>query len=170
MTVRAVIPGDASALVSIYNHYVRETIVTFEEAPVSAETFSRRIGDVLACALPWIVALEEQTAVGYAYATPWKPRSGYRFSVEITVYVAHGYARLGIGSALYSHLFQLLEASGVHAVIGGIALPNDASVALHEKFGMRKVAHFEQVGFKFGRWIDVGYWERVFLPPGSGVC
>jgi L-amino acid N-acyltransferase YncA len=162
MKIRAARPSDAPTLASIYNHYVRETIVTFEEAPVSPETFSHRIEDVLACGLPWIVAFDEETAVGYAYATPWKPRSGYRFSVEVTVYVAQGNAGRGIGSALYGELFPLLEARSVHAAMGGIALPNDASIALHEKFGMRKVAHFEQVGFKFGRWIDVGYWERIF--------
>ena len=168
MNIRAATPSDALALAAIYNHYVRETIVTFEEEPVSPETFSRRIADVLASALPWLVALDDEAALGYAYATPWKPRSGYRFSVEVTVYVADGYAGRGIGSALYGELFPLLEARGVHAAMGGIALPNDASIALHERFGMRKVAHFEQVGFKFGRWIDVGYWERIFS--ATGVC
>jgi L-amino acid N-acyltransferase YncA len=162
MRIRTATPRDAEALASIYNHYVRETIVTFEEEPVSPETFSHRIEDVLASSLPWLVAIEAESAVGYAYATPWKPRSGYRFSVEVTVYVAHGCAGRGIGSALYGELFSALEARGAHAAIGGIALPNDASIALHEKFGMRKVAHFVEVGFKFGRWIDVGYWERVF--------
>ena len=162
MTIRSATPRDAEALASIYNHYVRETIVTFEEEPVSPETFSRRIEDVLASSFPWLVASEEARVVGYAYATPWKPRSGYRFSVEVTVYVADGHAGRGIGSALYGELFSVLEQRGVHAAIGGIALPNGASIALHEKLGMRKVAHFEQVGFKFGRWIDVGYWERVF--------
>jgi L-amino acid N-acyltransferase YncA len=162
ITIRTATPRDAKVLATIYNHYVRETIVTFEEEPVSAETFSRRIEDVLASSFPWLVAIEEESPVGYAYATPWKPRRGYRFSVEVTVYVAHGCAGRGIGSALYGDLFSMLEAGGVHAAIGGIALPNDASIALHEKFGMRKVAHFEEVGFKFGRWIDVGYWERVF--------
>jgi L-amino acid N-acyltransferase YncA len=162
LTTRAATPRDAGPLASIYNHYVRETIVTFEEEPVSPEAFSRRIEDVLASSHPWLVAVEEERAVGYAYATPWKSRSGYRFSAEVTVYVADGHSGRGIGSALYSELFSVLEARGIHAVIGGIALPNEASIALHEKFGMRKVAHFEQVGFKFGRWIDVGYWERVF--------
>ena len=97
---------------------------------------------------------------GYAYATKWKARSAYRFAVETTVYLADGLARQGLGSRLYEELFGLLKERQIHAAIGGIALPNDASVALHEKFGMRKVAHFEQVGFKFGKWVDVGYWER----------
>ena len=85
----------------------------------------------------------------------------YRFSVEVTVYVAPGHAGRGIGSTLYGELFPMLKTLGIRAVIGGIALPNEASVALHEKFGMRKVAHFGEVGFKFDRWIDVGYWQRT---------
>jgi L-amino acid N-acyltransferase YncA len=85
-----------------------------------------------------------------------------RFSAEVTVYVEPGHARRGIGSKLYTRLFPILQTRGIHAVIGGIALPNEASVALHEKFGMRKVAHFTEVGFKFDRWIDVGYWQRTF--------
>jgi len=81
--------------------------------------------------------------------------------VEITVYVAPGNVGHGIGSMLYRHLFSILQTLGIHAVIGGIALPNEPSVALHEKFGLEKVAHFQQVGFKFNKWVDVGYWERL---------
>ena len=160
--IRGVTSADAEAIASIYNHYVRETIVTFEEKSVSPVAIERRIEDVLATSLPWIVATDGSAVVGYAYATPWKPRSGYRFSVEVTVYLAPGHGGRGVGSALYGELFPMLEGRGVHAAMGGIALPNDASVRLHEKFGMRKVAHFEQVGFKFGQWIDVGYWQCIF--------
>jgi phosphinothricin acetyltransferase len=168
MTIRAATPEDASALAAIYNHYVRETIVTFEEEPVPADAFARRIEDVLSASFPWLVAVEESELAGYAYATPWKPRSGYRFSAEVTVYLAPGMAGRGLGSALYGELFSILEKGSVHAAMGGIALPNDASVALHEKVGMRKVAHFKEAGYKFGRWIDVGYWQRIF--GATGVC
>jgi phosphinothricin acetyltransferase len=116
---------------------------------------------VRAASLPWLVAEMAGRTVGYALARPWKERSGYRFSVEVAVYVVPELAGRGVGTLLYSRLFEELAGRGVHAVIGGIALPNEASVALHEKFGMRKVAHFEQVGYKFGRWIDVGYWQRT---------
>ena len=159
--VRAAEPRDAGEVAGIYNHYVSETVVTFEEEQVSAAEFVRRIEEVRAASLPWVVAEAEGRVVGYACARPWKERSGYRFSVEVAVYVAPELAGRGIGTDLYSRLFEDLRARKVHAVIGGIALPNEASVALHEKFGMRKVAHFEQVGFKFGRWIDVGYWQRT---------
>ena len=119
----------------------------------------RRMDDVFASSLPWLAAEMDGRVVGYAYATKWKARSAYRYSVETTVYLEDGLAKRGVGTELYAELFRLLKERGLHAVIGGIALPNDASVALHEKFGMRKVAHFEQVGFKFGQWVDVGYWQ-----------
>ncbi|HEU4521105.1 MAG TPA: arsinothricin resistance N-acetyltransferase ArsN1 family B [Thermoanaerobaculia bacterium] len=163
--LRAATLSDAPAIAAIYNHYIRETIVTFEEKPVSGADFKRRIDEVFAASFPWLVAADGAGIAGYAYATPWKPRSGYRYSAEVTVYLAPDRGRRGVGTLLYSELFRLLEERGTHAVMGGIALPNQASIALHEKFGMRKVAHFEAVGFKFGRWIDVGYWQRIL--PGK---
>jgi phosphinothricin acetyltransferase len=164
-SIRAAAPSDAAAIATIYNHYVTDTIVTFEEEPVTADEIARRIEEVRSASLPWLVAEEGGHVVGYAYATPWRSRIGYRFSAEITVYLAPARAGHGIGSKLYGELFPLLQARGIHAVMGGIALPNEASVALHEKFGLRKVAHFDEVGFKFQRWIDVGYWQRTLQPP-----
>jgi len=159
--IRAAASSDSSALAAIYNHYVAETVITFEEKPIHPDEMARRIEDVRSASLPWLVAEENGQVVGYAHASPWKTRSAYRFSVEITVYVAPGNVGHGIGSMLYSDLFSNLQTLGIHAVIGGIALPNEPSVALHEKFGLKKVAHFQQVGFKFNRWVDVGYWERI---------
>jgi L-amino acid N-acyltransferase YncA len=135
--------------------------VTFEEEPVAESEISRRMEEVRRARLPWLVAERSGAVVGYAYAAPWRPRRGYRFSAEVTVYVAPGEAGRGIGSLLYSDLFDELRKCGVHVALGGIALPNDASVALHEKFGFKKTAHLEEVGFKFDRWIDVGYWQRI---------
>jgi phosphinothricin acetyltransferase len=160
--IRDAAASDAEAIASVYNHYVAETVVTFEEEPVPAAEIARRVAEVRSAALPWLVADEDGLVVGYAYGRPWNPRSAYRFSAEITVYLAPGYVGRGIGSRLYEELFRILRARRIHAVLGGIALPNDASVALHEKFGLRKVAHFAEVGFKLGRWIDVGYWQRTF--------
>jgi len=109
--------------------------------------------------LPWLVAVEEGAVVGYAYATKWKERSAYRFSVEVSVYLSNQSHGRGLGAKLYETLFSTLKEGGIHAVMGGITLPNLASVALHEKMGMKKVAHFEKVGFKFDQWHDVGYWQ-----------
>jgi phosphinothricin acetyltransferase len=158
--IRDATAADAPAIAAIYNHYIRETVVTFEEEPVSGAEIARRVEKVQSASLPWLVAEAGGRVVGYAYAGPWHVRSAYRFSVEITVYLAADQVGRGIGSKLYEALFSRLRARRIHAAIGGIALPNDASVALHEKFGLRKVAHFDEVGFKFDRWIDVGYWQR----------
>jgi len=159
--VRAAKLSDAAAVAAIYNHYVANSIVTFEEQPVPDAEMARRIEEVNAASFPWLVAAEGDDIRGYAYAAPWKRRAAYRHSAEITVYLADGRTGRGLGSKLYGQLLPMLTARGIHAVIGGIALPNPASIALHEKFGLRKVAHFEAVGFKRGRWIDVGYWQRL---------
>jgi L-amino acid N-acyltransferase YncA len=161
MMIRVCKAGDATAIAGIYNHYVRETVVTFEETPVSAAEMTQRIAEVGA-RFPWLVSEEGGAVVGWAYATAWKTRSAYRFSVETTVYLATSHQGRGIGAALYRALLDDLRARDVHSVVGGIALPNPASVALHEKLGFTKVAHFAEVGRKFDRWVDVGYWQ-LFL-------
>ncbi|MDP1569694.1 MAG: N-acetyltransferase family protein [Vicinamibacterales bacterium] len=159
--VRPATTADAAALARIYNHFIAHTIVTFEEEPVTAGEMARRVEEVQTAALPWLVAEAGGVVAGYAYASKWRVRRAYRFSAEVTVYLAPDQGGRGLGTALYTRLLDDLRARGVHAVLGGIALPNDASIALHEKLGFRKVAHFEQTGFKFDRWIDVGYWERL---------
>jgi L-amino acid N-acyltransferase YncA len=161
VTIRDAAPDDAGALAAIYNHYILNTIVTFEETPIEAAEMARRVRAVQDASLPWLLAEGDGRVTGYAYAGPWKPRVGYRFTVEISAYLDPDAGGRGLGSALYTRLFERLQDRGIRCIIGGIALPNDASVALHEKFGMRKVAHFERNGIKFGRWIDVGYWQRV---------
>jgi L-amino acid N-acyltransferase YncA len=159
--IRSAESSHAGVIAAIYNHYVAETVVTFEEEKIDADEMARRIESVQSASLPWLVAEEHGQVVGYAYAMPWKSRIAYRFSVEITVYLTTERAGCGIGSMLYRQLFPILEARRIHAVMGGIALPNEASVGLREKFGLQKVAHFREVGFKFNRWIDVGYWQRT---------
>jgi phosphinothricin acetyltransferase len=149
-------------LAQIYNHYIHSTVVTFEETAVSAADMSARVAETTTAKLPWLVAQSPAGVCGFAYASRWKGRCAYRYSVESTVYLEPLAVGQGLGTALYSALFAQLQELGCHVVIGGIALPNAASVALHEKFGMRQVAHFAQVGNKFGRWVDVGYWQWVF--------
>jgi phosphinothricin acetyltransferase len=160
-TIRDAAAPDAAAVAEIYNHYVMNTVVTFEEDAVPDAEMARRIAEVQSASLPWLVAETDGQVVGYVYARPWHPRSAYRHSVEITVYLAHTHLGRGIGSRLYDQLFPILQARRIHAALGAIALPNDASVALHEKFGLRKVGQFDEVGFKLDRWIDVGYWQRT---------
>jgi L-amino acid N-acyltransferase YncA len=160
--VRSALPDDASQVSDIYNHYVRTSVITFEEEPVSASDMAARIGEIQALSYPWLVAAAKTEILGFAYAGKWKVRAAYRHACEITVYVRAGLERAGVGSALYEQLLPILKARGVHTAIGGVALPNEASVRLHEKFGFEKCAHFREVGFKFNRRIDVAYWQ-LFL-------
>lgn len=159
--IRSATVADAQALCDIYNPYVEQTVITFEEETVDAATMAQRIVDIQQRHM-WYVAEDAGRIVGYAYAAPWRTRTAYRFAVETTVYLAKGAERRGLGRALYDKVLTALRAGGFHSAMGGIALPNDASVGLHEAMGFVKVAHFTDVGFKFDRWIDVGYWELVF--------
>lgn len=152
--------SDATALADIYNYYVLNTTVTFEEDLVSPDDMALRVSETIGDDLPWLIAQDDQSVVGFAYASKWKGRCAYRHSVEVTVYLSHSMTSKGIGSALYAALFDMLRDKSIHVVLGGISLPNDASIALHEKFGMTKAAHFEEVGYKFGNWVDVAYWQR----------
>lgn len=161
LNVRSARPPDAQAISSIYNHYVQNTVITFEETLVTVGEIQTRIENLSSVGLPWLVVEDATKVQGYAYAAPWRPRASYRHSVEVSVYLDKDFVCPGTGSLLYSHLFQALANADVHVAMAGIALPNEASVALHEKFGMTKVGHLAEIGQKFGRWVDVGYWQRT---------
>ena len=161
LRIRMATVADAAAVAAIYNPYIATTCITFETAPVPMAEMAARIAEVLDAGLPWLLAEDATGEAGFAYASKWKGRCAYRFSVESTVYLDPARTGRGIGRMLYTRLLDETRARGMHAVIGGIALPNAASVALHERLGFRKVAHFEQVGFKQERWIDVGYWQLL---------
>lgn len=158
--IRDVQTHDAEAICSIYNHYVQHSVITFEEQLVSPLEMQSRIQETTK-ELPWLVFDENEVILGYAYASKWKSRCAYQFSVESTVYLAQDAAGNGIGTKLYQALISRLEALSIHSVLGGIALPNPASIALHEKLGFEKIAHFKEVGWKMQRWIDVGYWQLI---------
>lgn len=153
--------SDAASLARIYNHYVSATCITFETDPVSAKDMAARVTEAIDSSLPWLVAEGSGDIVGYAYASKWKGRCAYRYSVESTVYVDASHTGKGIGLQLYTALITAIRALSMHAVMGGIALPNEQSIALHERLGFKKVAHFEQVGYKQNRWVDVGYWQLL---------
>lgn len=159
--IRGANADDADAIAAIYAPFVRDTIVTFEEQPPSPTEIARRLAEVALLRLPWLVAEQSGQVVGYAYATTWKTRASYRRTVESAIYVAPTSTRAGVGSRLYGELVTELSARGIHAILGGIALPNLASIGLHEKHGFVHVGTLREVGFKLDRWIDVGYWERV---------
>jgi L-amino acid N-acyltransferase YncA len=158
--VRKVAPQDAGSICKIYNHYIQNSIATFEEAPVDEDDMEKRIR-LHSESLPWLVYEEGRHIAGYAYATDWRSRSAYRYSAESTVYVATSHHGQAIGTMLYKEMIQYLEVAGTHCIMAGISLPNPASIRLHEKLGFEKVAHFKEVGWKMNRWIDVGYWELL---------
>ena len=156
--IRAIQPSDISAVTSIYNHYIGNTVITFEEEPLSPEEISQRVEKVTSD-YPWIVCEENGIVVGYSYASRFRERAAYRYTVETTVYIDKDHVGKGSGLSLYRELVGRLKASEFKVALGGIALPNPASVGLHEKLGFKKVAHLTDVGFKFEQWVDVGYWE-----------
>lgn len=156
--------ADASAIAELYNYYVRETVITFAYDEVSAQEIADRIEAVHSRDLPWLVSEEDGEVVGFAYAAPYHQRAAYLHSVEVSIYLRNGEQGRGVGGALFRELISRLRERPVHLALSLIALPNDASVALHERLGFTYAGTFTEVGRKFDRWIDVGHWQ---LPLGD---
>jgi len=156
--VRSFAVGDEASIAAIYNWYIENTVVTFEEQAVSAQEMAARIlTNDETC--PWFVIEVNDEILGYAYATLWKTRAAYRNSRETSIYLHRDAAGKGLGKLLYQRLINELRQTPIHLLIGGIAQPNTASVALHESLGFTPVGQLCEVGRKFGRWVDVGYWQ-----------
>ncbi|MDE3069750.1 MAG: N-acetyltransferase [Acidobacteriota bacterium] len=173
MTIRDADPlRDAAGCAAIYGHYVRETAVSFEEQAPGERAMALRMESIVE-RFPWLVAeladspegagatAAPRGLAGFAHAAPHRERAAYRWSVDVTVYVADGARRRGVGRALYGALLPMLAAQGFHAACAGITLPNDASVALHESFGFELVGVHREIGFKAGAWRDVGWWQAM---------
>ncbi|CAN5622075.1 GNAT family N-acetyltransferase [soil metagenome] len=160
MILRNVKIEDAAQIAELYNFYVKNTHHTFETEPLNVSEMQKRIAEISEN-YPYLVAENDDEILAYAYAAKYKSRLAYQHSVEVSVYVKNNVQQKGIGTELYEKLFDELSQKDIHAIIAGVALPNEASIRLHEKFGFEKIAHFREVGFKFGRWIDVSYWEMI---------
>ncbi len=160
MKLRFARSEDAAAIADLYAPFVRETAISLEERGPTIEEMAARIesGGALH---PWLVAEDDGAVVGYASSSRFRPRPGYRFTVETSVYVAPEHQRGGIGRALYSALLDLLVAQGFTQAIAAITLPNAASVALHEAMGFERCGVYGHVGWKLGRWWDVGLFQRT---------
>jgi L-amino acid N-acyltransferase YncA len=180
--IRAATGSDLPSMVAIYNHYVRESVYTFEEQELSAEQLGERwrkvtegeCEDSSRRRLPWLVAetVESQggggdaTAIlGYAYADLWKPRTAYCNSVEVTIYLHPDALGRGLGQPLYRALLDELRNQKLHSAMASIALPNPASVKLHQALGFSKIGQAREIGRKFDRWVDVGYWQLMLQAP-----
>ncbi|MDN4480598.1 GNAT family N-acetyltransferase [Demequina muriae] len=157
--IRDATTADAAAIAALYNPYVRETVITFEYEEVSSEDMASRIARVQELDLPWLVLEDEGSIIGFAYAAQYRPRAAYRHSVETTIYLAHGAGGRGLGRKLYDALIARLRTGHPHSAISLIALPNDASIALHLATGWSEVGQLREVGRKFDRWIDVAYYQ-----------
>ncbi len=158
--IRQAILKDASQIAEIYNYYIENTIVSFETEAITSKEMQSRMRNVIP-AFPWLVKEDKRKILGFAYANRWNNRCAYEQSIETSIYLRNGSTGKGIGYELYKQLHDILLDRKYHALIGGISLPNAASQALHEKLGYKKVAHFRETGYKFGKYIDVGYWEKV---------
>jgi phosphinothricin acetyltransferase len=158
--VRPAAAADAADLLAIYAPIVETTAISFEEVPPSVEEMAARI-ETTRQSYPYLVAEGDGHVVGFAYASQHRSRAAYRSSVDVTVYVAERARRAGVGRALYGALLPILAGRGFHAAFAGIALPNPGSIALHEALGFSHVGVYREVGFKLGRWHDVGWWQRL---------
>ncbi|HEX3551128.1 MAG TPA: arsinothricin resistance N-acetyltransferase ArsN1 family B [Candidatus Elarobacter sp.] len=173
MHVRLAISDDAAAVAAIYRPIVETTTISFEEVAPDEAEMRARIDRTLQT-YPWLVAEESGGVLGYAYASRWRERAAYRWSVETTAYVHERARGRGVGSALYEALFRVLDAQGFHRAYAGITLPNDASVALHTAVGFLPAGVFHDAGCKFGRWCDVAWFERPLaaaeiVPPNETI-
>ncbi len=156
--IRSATRDDAAAVAAIYDWYVEHTVVTFELDPVPVAEMARRIETVLA-AHEWLVLERGGKLLGFAYASRFRERAAYAHATESTIYLRHGLEGQGLGGLLYGELVRRTFARGYRHMVGAIALPNEASVRLHERLGFRKVGHLDRIGYKLGRWVDVGSWQ-----------
>ena len=156
--IRLALESDAEAIAAIYRPIVETTAISFETVPPTAEGVARRVSDTTTTH-PWLVCERAGHVAGYAYASPHRTRAAYRWSVDTSVYVAQQHQRAGVGRGLYVSLFAILVAQSYCNAYAGIALPNPASVALHESVGFTSIGVYRHVGFKHGAWHDVGWWQ-----------
>lgn len=154
---------DAKAIVDIYNEYVVNSVATFETEPLRVEEMEGRIAGISA-SYPYLVYVDQDEVVEYCYAHTWKEKAAYKYTLETTVYLSPRYKGKGIGRQLMERLIEECRAGGYYALIACITEGNEASYSLHEKLGFRKVSHFEKVGLKFGRWLDVVDYELIIKP------
>jgi phosphinothricin acetyltransferase len=166
--IRLVTEQDAPEIAATYETIVRDTAISFELEPPGAVEISRRITALLEGGRPWLVCASDSAPLGYAYAGRYRERAAYRWSVESSIVVAAEARGRGIGRALYTSLLAVLSLQGFRRVYAAIAIPNDASVALHRAVGFERAGTLREAGYKFGRWHDVEWWQRLLdAPAGS---
>jgi L-amino acid N-acyltransferase YncA len=159
--IRDASPEDGARYAEIYGPYVRETCVSFESDAPSPEEMAGRVAEKQGQGFAWLACEADGEIAGYAYFGPWRARAAYRNTVESAIYLDPRFQGRGLGRILYGALVERARAQGRRAMIGVIALPNGPSEALHEKMGFARVGVYREVGFKFGRWVDIASWELL---------
>jgi phosphinothricin acetyltransferase len=162
-TLRLASADDAADVLAIYGPIVSATVISFELEPPTEDDIRQRIDQTLT-RLPWLVCEQDGQVLGYAYAAPHRTRAAYQWSVDVSAYVHERARRFGVGRALYTALFRILALQGFYNAYAGIALPNPASVGLHEALGFAPVGVYRKVGYKLGDWHDVGWWQLALQP------
>jgi L-amino acid N-acyltransferase YncA len=158
VSIRPAVVADAAAIAAIYAPYIESTVITFEEAPVSAELMAARITEITA-RYPWLVACSGNEVIGYAYGAPWRTRSAFAQTAETSIYLQPDAQGKGGGRRLYAALLEALRMRGFRVAIGAIALPNAPSQALHAALGFECVGRHAGVGYKLGRHVDLEFWQ-----------
>ena len=166
LRLRTARDADAAGMLAIYEPFVRTTAISFELEPPDLTEFTRRVRETREYA-PWLVCESDGAIAGYAYGSKFRPRPAYRWTIEVTVYVSPAFHRRGIGRALYEALLGCVRAQGYQGATAGIALPNDASIRLHESVGFRPIGVFHAAGFKLGAWHDVAWYELTLGSRGT---
>ena len=157
--IRPVTLADAQQIARIYNHYIAESVVTFEEKTLSDDEMEQRIAAVVAKGRPYIVCETDGVVAGYAYLDTWRSRSAFDITMETSIYLAPGAQGKGMGTELYAELIRLGREAGFRSLIGVVSLPNDVSSHIHRKAGFELIGTFREVGRKFGQLIDVEFWQ-----------
>ena len=158
--IRSVELADCKAITDIYNYYIEATVITFEEIPLTVSEMQNRVKGIREI-FPYLVYEENGEILGYAYVDAFHSRSAYRFTLEDSIYLRNGCQGKGIGRALLNELLNEVKKRDAHSIMAKIALPNERSVNLHEAFGFKNVGTLKEVGRKFDKWLDVGYWELI---------
>ncbi len=173
MIIRQARVEDAAGILEIYAPFCRETAVSFETEPPSLAEMQRRVAKTTEC-LPWLVCVEDELVLGYAYASQHRERAAYRWSVDVSVYIRDGLRRSGLGRGLYTALFGVLELQGYRNAVAGATLPNPGSIGLHRRMGFTRVGVYPGIGFKCGQWHDVEWMQRTLCPknasPGEPIA
>ena len=162
MNIRDITLNDASAVCRIYNHYIENTVITFETSPVTGEEMQKRIQEVIDSECPWYIGEVDGKIAGYVYLHNFHPRTAFSKTKEVAIYLHKDYLEKGFGSALINYLLRKINTKEIHVLIAGITIPNEKSIRMHEKFGFKQVSLMKEVGWKFNQWVDIGYWQLTF--------